>query len=171
MKFLIAVDRWIIGQYERFAHWIQRLAGFDCYDLAALCCALIVGVIIGQDLLLFFKAAPRWWRAISLIAHSASGGFWVWIPSQLKVSREFAKLRLRHGVANPLKIMPSTICCRLILVWLVVVFAYPTPNAAARMLGMASYLYFLACDPLPPAESKVRMWIEALRLKTIPATN
>lgn len=75
------------------------------------------------------------------------------------------------GVANPGKIHLPMIAMRLSLIVATLALAPFVVAAASRSLHVAGWLYFLSCDPLPPAESKIRQWWNALRMKPVPVLN
>ena len=175
MKYAAAVDGFIIGYFERFAHRVQRFAGFDCYDLAAASMSVAI-CSIGWTGAQFFRAlAGHRWLANTLLAGDcllmiayAELAWESWLNA-----KEFARWRSILCVAHPGKTRRENILVRLGWIAYIIGIAPATAthhlnhSALTRAIPVLLFFYFQNCDPLPPAESKIRQWLNALRLKPV----
>mgnify|MGYP007120766334 FL=1 len=167
---VIIFDRWLIGRFEAFAHWTQKLCGLTCRNWALVCLVIfIVSVfIMGWDL----------WNAFTVVAWGMAGMFLlVYVLQQFLDSEKLTIFRLARRVANSKKISSTWLVYRLAMligvanacVLLAACFSV-VELARYRLEGvllliavaaMAAFMYFDACDPLPPSISKLRTWLDA----------
>lgn len=155
-------DRWLIGKFEAFAHWFQRLTGRTNWFLAL--CAICISN--ATFLYFFWKIGDL---AIALIL-----GVLSFLDVLAVSSFEMdAARRLEKGLANPRKSFFGA-TMRLFFVafigWLFVPFWFRRFDVDQMTVAFALcffflYQYFSACDPLPPGTSKIREWLESFGRK------
>lgn len=164
-----AFDRWLINWFEAFSHWTQKCCGMSCHDWALVCLVVYVvsAFIIGFDL----------WNAFTVLAWSMGGLFLlVYILYQFIDWEKLAIFRLTKRVANSKKISSTWLVYRLAMLTCVVhacVLAgacFSVPQllryrlegvlTLIAVLAITGFLYFDACDPLPPSTSKLRTWLD-----------
>lgn len=168
-KMLQTIDWFVLGKFEKFAHWWQRLTGKDCFWLAKLCLILWLTGSAAEYLIkiwLFNAGAPR----IGLLAIDALLAiFWYHkiLSSQFdtyqkigfsnKNKLEFKVVRIFMAIATFFTMI--AIIFKLLKNADAVYFSSYLIYAVIAIM-VFSMAYFTSCDPLPPAKSKVRQWLE-----------
>ena len=164
---MFAFDQWILDKCEKFSHKIQRTFGITCFGLARICLIL----------------------SFLLFSVSSFYEYWLWgiiaplvslMPAldlyqrTFYVERRTASLALR-GLANPGKndgVLRLVSCS---LIWFLLMLLFSMGGSAIYYFFLVKWvillilhLYFMACNPLPPAKSRVRVLIEKIRESLIP---
>ncbi len=164
MEGLFKLDGLILAGFEKFSHRWQKLTGHDCFWLGKLSLvlaflgfslyfswfALLLGfnfaVILGPTFM-FVSIVPAW-----LLNVKAK-----------KIVTQYAN----NGYSNPFKVSywRSRISCLFafsaLTLLAVGVFSLVGVGYILYFLFYNCFEYFLACDPLPPAKSKIKKWLEA----------
>lgn len=170
---LLTFDQRLLDKFERFSHWWQKTFGQDCFWLARM------AAILFSLSLLVFVISEIWWRKPN---GKIGAELWLleWIPGYLlfswieQVDKKVHKMHIR-SLANQLKM--ELIYIRIFLLFTVPIYIAATFYVLSttapyvpiiyRLIGAHFYLwliptfYFISCDPLPPAKSKVRKWLES----------
>lgn len=173
---LYKFDTWLLEKIEKFAQWWQKMFGQDnfwwsrCFAVSfTLCCAIYAFAAT-------HNAYPikNWWIyfyfLLFSIAPNISG-----VYHYVEYNKQKTYQNLEKGIMNTLKLqlvemrllylffcpLILSICallmkltCRAhISYWLLTL---PTISGFA----MVFMLYCVSCNPLPPAKSKVKIWLE-----------
>lgn len=167
MDTLSRFDAWVINCMEkRFTHPIQRWVGLNNFDLMPwlflffLVIVLLPGIIFANFNALFAGGIFLFWHLICILVIHISG------------MKDLVMRAMRKGCANPMKIDPVKINARSGLL-LTSLLSFMLPRLAEFDVGSSFALfvsclgiYFLfllaACDPLPPAKSKLREFFGSL---------
>ena len=170
---LFALDRWLIGKFEAFAHWFQRWTGKTNFFLA------LVAASIGYAMIAFFA-----WKQGNLFIAG-----WFFVASVINVAdlswlEKNTARRLESRTANPRK--HSRYCFFSRISWLFFALFLYIPDflflffgqlhlnsfvTDAAILCIVFYEYFPAGAPLPPGTSKVREWLESFGRKPVPISS
>ena len=167
---LIEIDVWLLGKLERFSHWFQKLTGKNCFWLAKIA-AIFHGLLI---VVILMSGVFLGNQAIAIVS-----GIMVMFAFFV-VFKHFALIKHRERVvlstqekslSNPFKVLDYD--CRAIVLFIILLcFFIMAINLIGYFLfyfgAMLAFLmflqgllyYFSACDPLPPAKSKVKEWKE-----------
>lgn len=173
-KMLQIVDGFISNKIEKFAHWWQKITGKDCFWLAkaAAVCYGLFGTAIMANIMLKGKeaAVTAICSIVAFLCMALAAGF----IKQIKFKQEIVSIAHSRGLANPFKIIDYGV--RISAVFLSPICSLS--EVLSLLQGRLSFLliftgifgniflwilllyYFSACDPLPPAKSKVRQWLE-----------
>ena len=174
------LDARIIEWLEKWCHKFQRLTGKTHYLILQ-----ILLIFTGMSTLAMgLGIAPGFEVSILNIIF----GITYLLPAFFINAIEAEALeRVRKGVANPYKlkhprsrltVLFMNIVCLLFL--LMMIFGLVTPQPAEKYTtsvifggvfanvtfwALALALYLMACDPLPPCESKIKEWLKNTFLK------
>ncbi len=164
--FLVIFDAWFLDKCEKFSHRTQRILGLTCFDLARIC--LGIGLTVCMPVFFFVQKEFLVW-GLPVSALTVFHFFETY--SIEKITLKYSL----HGLANPYKkrmsLRITAYSSGAILIYCVSLFAslfFIIPYSGLLFLYVC-YLYFLSCDPLPPAKSKVRALIEKIRESLRPA--
>ena len=176
------MDFWFIDKFERFSHWWQKnISGEQNCFWWAKCCLLFytLGVIRSAVTTFYFgytdsSLVTLWVLTLCLGA--------VYFRMIRIVEKTIAKLH-QGGLSNPQKMLglfrstailmqfisylslSFTVLLRLPWRWQIYI--------ASLSIFLAATAYFTACDPLPPAKSKIRQWLgnlaKSIKVFLIPA--
>ena len=169
---LIRFDSWLLEKFEKFSHWWQKLTGKDCFWLARFSAAspiayttiILVAAYVYEGLDgLFFQSM----FFVLYITINLTLGFDLKRMEeeverdQLKGCSNYSKLDV-FGRMVGLCVLPFMGC---VLIAISRTLLYHTPIFYLIINGFApvswlTALMFACCDPLPPAKSKVRKWLE-----------
>lgn len=171
---LTIIDFWLLGRLEKFAHWWQKLTGKNCFWLAraaVVCYGLLLVAILVPSILSGKNLAAIIMPVILIVAALfAVFHHFVMIKYKERIVSDMQEANL----SNPFKIIDSNWRTVALLVILLCMLA-AVVNSVTRgnisgyfisiMLGLLIFLdglsyYFFACDPLPPAKSKIKEWKE-----------
>lgn len=172
MDIWLPFDVWLIGKFEKFAHWFQHWTGKTNYFLCSVCSwAVIIASIIEYAAVNLPKG-----ESIDVLAVLIILIFLVDISYLLPHEERRAFERVRDGVANPEKIAPNALVRRFLLLVVVCFFNFSnvvillakslavsgdgSANLGSYFLvvfsaAIFSRAYFYVCDPLPPCKGKV----------------
>ena len=165
MNLWLAFDAWLIGKFEKFAHWFQRWTGKTNYFLCALgAWTLIIVEVIGSTArflqewgillpsviiifvaLIFLRALPALEQsAFERLKESKTAN-----PN--KITHRFPRFLLAMVLAETVvttsfALLMSAIPKEAMMDWIVV---------AADVLLFFLLAYLSACDPLPPCRGRV----------------
>jgi hypothetical protein len=184
LRLLVTVDWFLIRAIEKTAQTFQKLTGKTHYWVVRQLAVILILIYSWAAVSpLFAPKVPFFERVLATLFV----GLMVWfffirwllhVANRMEEVERAAFLRVSQGIANPVKIMPIFIIGRLLITSLVALDVYLTIiSSALSSRDFASpilllIVYLAACDPLPPAPSKVRQWLQKTRvLKTQEATN
>ena len=166
---LIEIDVWLLGKLEKFSHWFQKLTGKNCFwlaKIAAVCHGLLIvvilmpGVFLGDQTVAIVSGILMMFTFFTVFKHFA-----------LIKHRELVVLR-EENLSNPFKVLDYDWRITILFVILLCLFImainlmigyflfYFSAMLAFLMFLQGLLYYFSACDPLPPAKSKVKEWKE-----------
>jgi len=166
---MTAIDRAIIAAFESFSHRVQRATGMSCFVLAAICAVVWASIVILE-------------MCDSIARHRMTGvdyvldGFCVLFGIQyafFSTDERDALDRLSQRVGNPRKVMGVYRVIRVAQFGLTefVLFLFMLYRDRESFLLMSAsavflcFLYFEACDPLPPCTGKIGEWFASMRLR------
>src|SRR3989344_7197317 len=169
---LIRIDLWLLERLEKFAHWFQKLTGKNCFWLSRI--FIIWGAMnfIGPHQLNILKENHKLTVLILIAGIVSVCAIGLWRQSK-RHEKEVLRMNER-GHANSFKITSFSFR----IIWLLLaIFAiiislillllhlpsFKTYDAFFLLnyaLSWVLYGYFSACDPLPPAKSRVKEWKE-----------
>ena len=165
---VFAFDQWLLGKFEAFAHWFQRLTGRTNLFLAK------IALCVGATFWLFSMLSRQ-----QFILFAIFGAIMFMRTLTMDWDEKKAYRRLEQGVANPGKI--TGFRGRLFLqFWFLLLAALEIPLlfvAEMKPLISAGQIFFVfaeyfeACDPLPPGTSKIREWLDSFGKKPVPASS
>ena len=175
MKPLRWLDRTLIGEIERAAHQLQKAFGWkvNCYRLAAGSTSLYASLFLGA-MLADHHTLGRLWTgivatAMPLVAIGAIIG--------AQIDERLALARLLQGIANPRKIARDEFFSRLVNLsftgWFLYMAALSKRDPESVVVLVAFLfsdlgMFLRACDPLPPAPSRLRQWWHSLLVRPVP---
>ena len=161
---LIEIDVWLLGKLEKFSHWFQKLTGKNCFWLAKMAAVfhgliivviLMPGVFLGDQTVAIVSGILMMFTFFTVFKHFA-----------LIKHRELVVLR-EENLSNPFKVLDydwriTILFVILLCLFIMVIGYFPVFGAMLAFLIFWQGLlyYFSACDPLPPAKSKVKEWKE-----------
>lgn len=165
------IDWFVLGKFEKLAYWWQKLTGKDCFWLAKLCLVILLTGFAADYLVkiwLLNTGAPR---IGSLAVYVFIAIFWY---HHINSSQVDTYQKIGFGNENKLKFkairvfiaigdflsMISTVFELIKSVDVMHFFLHLIYAIIA--IALVSMVYFAACDPLPPAKSKVRQWLEKI---------
>lgn len=151
-----AIDARVLSAYQSAAVAIQRLAGLSCYRVAEICGLLFAAIAVcsGQVAEFWLLGLP----AVGTVAYAFFGRAF-----DEKIAATHPELLNRRKV-DLLWVVLRASACFVFLLWVVTVIWLGTPRSFVQLAQQAawtSWLYFIACDPLPPAKSRLRQLWEA----------
>lgn len=160
------IDHYVLGITERFAHFIQRNFGIKPILIA-----------LAGDILFACSLISRWFipgvtvsmtvKIIDAVIFLAT--FWATVVIYPREEREIER-SLSIGLSNSNKISPTQQTGR---VFVLIIFALSLKkilndlslenfNTTLTWLGLLIAMYFIACDPLPPAPSRLRKLMNSI---------
>jgi hypothetical protein len=143
MDFVYGVDEWLIGRAERVSHFLQRTFGVVSGDLVRLFCMMALAFLLKlfiSDHGVFDKTMDVIMMLIRIGTFIESYGDW---------------RATQRELANPLKVRHRGV--RVSYVAFSVLSIYTDVlNFQLWFQCVTLADYFLACDDLPPGESRVR---------------
>jgi hypothetical protein len=150
-------DTWLLNRFENFSHWWQRTFGQDCFwwarkTVLASMVMTFIGVVMIAGISL---------EGISAGIFNASISF-MWVPFIVRIEAGIKK-EPENMCANPEKLKSQDRLFFLVAMPFLAIFIFARLSVLVS-LGYILYvfiMYFCACDPLPPAKSKVRQWLES----------
>lgn len=169
MNPLLAIDTFLIGRvFEPFAQYVERTVGINCFGLARLCA--VIGTL-------------AWWVANGC---TSPPGYLLFLFLMLVVAYalEFFAKRERASpgacymnelkteeYAAPRVLLFSAVVFFLVVVGVTAALGTLEGLPVVRFLGMVTavlsalcYVYFMACDILPPGTiSKLRTFTDSLK--------
>lgn len=170
------IDVWLLEKCERFSHWWQRLFGNDCFWLARMC------TIFYALSILLCEVGALWQEHITAVMLP-----WLLLVSPFTYKRvckiEELVLRMQdRGLANPFKIMGQELRVKSFILavaaeggfLLIFIGVAPHLSFVFSLVGLGIFCwyillnYFVSCDPLPPAKSKIGEWMESWSEKRAP---
>lgn len=168
------IDFWLLGRLEKFAHWWQKLAGKNCFWLAraaVVCYGLLIVAILVPSIL-YGKNLVAVTMPVILIVAAFFTVFHHF--KMIKYKERIVSGMQEAGLSNPFKIIDSdwrTVALLIIFLCMLAVVVNSVTGGSVSgyfisiMLGFLVFLdglsyYFSACDPLPPAKSKIKEWKE-----------
>ena len=164
---LIEIDVWLLRKLEKFAHWFQKLTGKNCFWLAKIAAVfhglfivviLMPGVFLGNQAIAIVSGILMMFTFFTVFKHFT-----------LIKHRERVVLSARKkNLSNPFKVLDYDWRITVLFVILLCLFImvidyflfYFGAMLAFLMFWQGLLYYFSACDPLPPAKSKVKEWKE-----------
>ena len=163
---MIEIDIWLLGKLEKFSHWFQKLTGKNCFwlaKIAAVCHGFIIvsilipGIFFGDQTVVIVSGILMVFTFFTVFKHFA-----------LIKHRELVVLNAREeSLSNPFKVLDydwriTILFVVLLCLFIMVIGYFPVFGAMLAFLIFWQGLlyYFSACDPLPPAKSKVKEWKE-----------
>lgn len=169
------IDMWLVDKFERFSHKFQRFFGYDCFWLARSCYYSCVAFLALFLLGAFWYDSAFHLLALLIIILPA---YYIFIP-MVEDAEALAKKMRNKNLANPKKLDDASDRIKIFPVVFVMVgiyypfvFAFLVPKSPFFVNFFGIYVfcgiwclfltYFIACDPLPPAKSKIRQWLEKL---------
>ena len=165
-------DLWLLDCLEKFAQKTQRNIGIDCFLWARISIILFAFFIACNAFFVQYYSYPlkEWWiSSLLLVFLSVAPIMW----STISPTEQRAKELSLRGLSNPCKLWSD---CRLLYIFGAFLISLPClvlSNTATErtavfvwlgILGSCMFplwLYFVSCDPLPPAKSRVREWLES----------
>lgn len=150
-------DALMLQKTEKYLHWLQKTCGRDCFWLAH-ACLIMHGLMMTLFVFLSQEYAMLLWMLIQSMHILVK-----WIKEQ-------AYKDLKCGLANQekLRVGPrlfqvcGQIYCHSALFLLSLTFLKSSVVLLilCGVFFLVLFYYFIACDPLPPAKSKVKIWLE-----------
>jgi hypothetical protein len=188
MKWIVKLDEFYLGIMERFCHWFQRMTGKTNFFLAKIAAAIFCITVIIQ-LIERVGSGQRfevsWLLDYWSIIASLGTIIWYYDSEEYKAVR-----RLVDGMKNPIKIDPLYQILRVLAVTALLItytleFTITTiyqltgrsvpgePHLLVHIQGvtMMLWLYFIACDSLPPGSGRIQDYLMRLFGKTSLATS
>lgn len=176
MHILILIDSYLIDKYERFSHWVQKLCGLTCFDLARICPYVIIFypyylycnyTKIGLSTLCFELG----FKLLFVRFAVRIGG----IKSDIDEAEKQALSSMEMGFKNPLASGEpeamnriTTFLLSFMAINLLDLFfsaKLVTGTTLWASLFYTAIHYFIACTPLPPNKSKARKLLESIKTK------
>ncbi len=166
----IWVDDQIVAAYEKLAHKVQKTIGYDCYTLAKTCFVGWCLVVLPEFYLRKVGAG------ISLAFYFFMISAYFAISASYRIRREEI-LRTPTPTANLRKVHWISRALRLYFLYYVGYYAIKFALLRSLLNGLVfadevcyiSWLYFAACDPLPPCRGKFWEWLGNLTHSPEPA--
>ncbi len=170
---ILGLDALILdGIFQPFAHWFQKLTGKDCFFLARTSSFVLLTTGLISD-----SFEQNHLRSPVIIAFSTPMTLMIFFVawSCIALSQRFmdkANEGQAAAVGNPVRHMSRSVRMVVVGFWflesrlLVSVILHPTIGESAGRLYLPcviAILYFVACTPLPPAKSKIRVLLEKAR--------
>ncbi|MBP9822157.1 MAG: hypothetical protein KBC81_01780 [Candidatus Pacebacteria bacterium] len=178
MNIFEKVDAFILGYFTKFSHWFQCLTGRTNFFLAYVC--LTIWIID-----LFVRIGNYWWPLLEEKT-TISEVFWhsLFILVSAANSSEIIKadrdpkdirpsIQVWH-ISGPffwLRLFSAAIALIISPVAIYEEINYSGKGVKffeiyddAYFFFVVGYYYFLAVDPLPPGTSKVRQWLNSIRM-------
>lgn len=159
---LIRLDLFVLEKVEKFSHWWQRMFGQDCFWWAkSLTTVSVIMAFSGAFAFLLTEAESDFITDILVSSFAATMSF-IWFPFISFVEKQ-AKIAYENSLGNPEKLCSRE---RIFFLLLLCVMMLPIMIRVHLLLGLGYMFYipinyFCACDPLPPAKSKVRQWLKS----------
>lgn len=167
------IDWFILGKFEKFAHWFQKLTGKNCFWQSRI---LIITLIISDSVhasikILKGSSGIVFYCAVSVLSWIV---VYFWTRQNEKKTFKFN----RDGLSNPFK--KDGAFTRKVMVVILIIAYLSSVSVAARLNGtsilnfgliasdlvsetlIVSILFLISCDPLPPVKSKLRQWLEKI---------
>jgi len=170
---LIEIDVWLLRKLEKFSHWFQKLTGKNCFWLArvATACYFCFGLAVTAFYILSKETSMIILYSLSSLIILAVA---ISMFKMLKFKEEIVLDASNIGLVNPFKILDYPIRTLTLIftpicsfreiagildggVSIILVFIGIFGNL---LFWYGLFYYFSACDPLPPAKSKVKEWKE-----------
>ena len=171
---MINFDLWSLNRLEKFAQKTQRDIGIDCFLWAKICVILFALLISCNAFFVQYYSYPlKGWWVSSLLFFFLFVALTMWNVTSLVVERAVKDASSR-GLSNPLKLRSEYRFLYIFGAFLVSLLCWVFSNIATErtasfawlgILGSLMFplwLYFVSCDPLPPAKSRVREWLESV---------
>lgn len=162
------IDNGLLTKFEKFSHKWQKLTGKNCFWLAklsAVCGAIFGTLFIGLGILIQPKTGIIGFPLIFFLFFGT-----ILSVKIIRLTETMVELMNLLGLSNPTKITMKN--QRVLSVFFFVFFFSLVASVGLSnpvFFLMAFYavsevaeVYFTACDPLPPAKSKIRQWLESL---------
>jgi hypothetical protein len=176
MNMFKTFDSWLIGALEKFCNKIQKVFGVTCCYLCGFVEFFSVLCFLDSRSNIVFSKESVQAGIFGTMCRDAPVLFWMMIVIGLADSlfvfeREKRALgRLKKGLANPSKNNPLRILTRVLYELIFVFFlfvhilsgrvvVYDVLIVSMIVLG----LLLEACDPLPPSESKIKVWLKNIK--------
>ncbi len=153
------VDNWILFQFERFAHWVQAWTGKDNFFLAKLCMVTYGGLNIWELYFLLHSGPWKWSYLQNYISFAL--GMYVAIKSNLHTL--IAEQLTTPNFRNPLQIT-YRLWRGIYLGFLLMSIVYLIQGKGyavevVREVCFIAFLYLVSCTPMPPGESRAKMFL------------
>lgn len=175
MKVFVRIDEVILSFFTKISHWWQRLTGLTNYWLAK-CALMVVSISLLVRILNYWHPLLSHKTELGLLAIA---GFLIIGCCICIMIIDEADTQAQNSDTQA---MPVNVTMRGETFWRIW-FVFLTLTAIAQLPvdllktksiilelvngclcpSMACFLYFAAVNPLPPAKSKVREWIESFR--------
>ncbi|MDP2668678.1 MAG: hypothetical protein Q8P07_02485 [bacterium] len=168
-------DALLLEKIEKFAHWWQKTFGQDCFWWAKFFVVLFIvftnsfaalGILFGNKFSPILLSSSLLTLLISPLA------FWT-----IKITQVRTYQNQINGLANEYKLQLRDKRLIALMIFVTTGFAWglhelyniPIYIAALCPLGFSCLgivYYAISCDPLPPAKSKARNWLESFWIET-----
>src|SRR3989338_4760467 len=170
-----AFDRWFLEKFEKFSHRFQKLTGKDCFWLAKVCIGFGVLTSLWNSNLVWKYGHGNDKDILAIWIFGFIYGLMLvsYLPMIYSCEEEVKNNQMKN-CANPMRLWcyPRFFiiwipCCIMVpLTFFLLKEFVPSASGVLRIVGSTVFLwfiptvYFLACDPLPSAKSKVRKWLK-----------
>ena len=170
---MINFDLWSLNRLEKFAQKTQRDIGIDCFLWAKICVILFALLISCNAFFVQYYSYPlKGWWVSSVLFFFLFVALTMWNVTSL--TERTIKNAFSHGLGNFLKLQSEyrflyifgdfiiSILCWIfsdIIIERTAIFAWLGISGSCMF---PLWLYFVSCDPLPPAKSRVREWLESV---------
>ncbi len=182
LKIALKFDEFLLDSAEAIAHRFQMWTGKTNFFLAKLSAAIFCVAALVSLIEKIAAHAPFGLYLLNKyydVVFSLGGMVWYYDSEEYQAVRRFSE-----GVKNPTRVDPFWRATRIVLTSLILYI-----NLAALTIDASSYLfdfklqsteaftpfmnilvicwlYWIACDPLPPSSGKIRNWLMRLLGKT-----
>lgn len=154
---LVALDWLILRRVEKFTHKFQRLTGKTNFWLSKICMLSMAGVTVARDILLVEPVQILLMDIVLAVVIIT-----VVVPI-INMTEEIAEKNVSRGLANGGKSEEAALFrISQILFYIGIIMISQLPLFLVIYTFFIAYLYFMACDPLPPCKSSAAEWVKGI---------
>ena len=172
------IDSFVLGHVERFAHFLQCNFGIHPASIAFL---FDVAVLLPLHVFMCYiiqSTNASYWESNAIVLLFTCGAL-VWLKIAFSVWKNLIReQQKRPNFMNSRKVDPIAFfsrmtlflfgSCVLTFMFLFRELLYGWMLMLYPVVCVLLSLYFSACDPLPPGQSKFKKWIDSLTKKPVP---
>ncbi len=164
------IDGFLISLIEGGCHRVQRLVGWTNYFFFGLANFLLVSLAVGAYFGLLPPTMIGEKGVLMNMVHGRNPGtflvvlFSVYFFLTWRTEEKRSFDRMSKGVANPEKLHTFVFLLRVtVLLFVMVLQIFEWGYDTVFMVVLTLMYYLHACDPLPPCESRLEVWLKSFR--------